>query len=280
MPEEGKDAEQNGMTAAEASRIYFLPNFFTAGNLFFGFVAIIKCIQAKYGLEVDSATLYTEAVWAIFIAFVCDALDGRVARLGGRESLFGKEFDSIADVISFGLAPALLVFFLILAPTEEYTYLRKIGWLIGFIYLLCAGVRLARFNVITHPLIKASPSIPITKDFLGLPVPVAAGFIASLAIILINYDLQNLSLFLPPLMIGIAWLMVSNIMYPSFKHIDWHTHTSIPLFVFLVAGGVILLIIFQETALTLLFLAYILYGPLRALVRSQKAKKLKQARND
>ena len=115
--------------------IYLLPNLLTAGNLFFGFLCIIRCIQAKYCDEGLSTYYYNQAVWCIFWSFVCDGLDGRVARLGGKESLFGKEFDSIADVISFGVAPAMMVFFLILSPTNNYPFFRKIGWVIGlFIY--------------------------------------------------------------------------------------------------------------------------------------------------
>src|SRR6056297_3466997 len=95
--------------AGEASRIYLLPNSLTAGNLFFGFLAILQCIQANYATEPEViSNHFTQAVWFILFAVICDALDGRVARLGGRESLFGKEFDSIADIISFGVAPALM----------------------------------------------------------------------------------------------------------------------------------------------------------------------------
>ncbi|RME68056.1 MAG: CDP-diacylglycerol--serine O-phosphatidyltransferase, partial [Verrucomicrobia bacterium] len=156
--------------SAQASRIYLLPNLMTAGNLFCGFVAIIRCIQARFAVVTEtgesSQHLYTEAVWFIIAAVVFDSLDGRLARLGGRESLFGREFDSIADVVSFGVAPALLVFFLILSP-ELSAYFRPIGWFIGFIYLLCAAVRLSRFNVITHPLIYPNQAKYNTKDFVG-----------------------------------------------------------------------------------------------------------------
>jgi CDP-diacylglycerol---serine O-phosphatidyltransferase len=247
----------------EATRIYFLPNLFTAGNLFFGFVAIIRCIQAKYSLvETVTNTFYTEAVWCILAAFICDALDGRVARLGGKESLFGKEFDSIADVVSFGVAPALMVFFLILSPTEGYEFFRNVGWLIGFIYLLCAGVRLARFNIISSPLIPRNENEPINPNFQGLPVPVAAGLISSLALILIEHDLRHWSIVLPVLMLLIAWLMVSNIPYPSFKTLDWHTTTHLKTFV---AGIVFVIIIFvslRQAAFGLIFLGYIIFGPI------------------
>ena len=133
--------ERKNWDVMEASRIYFLPNLMTAGNLFCGFLATIWCIRANYATlgphpnEVLATEYYTEAVWFILFAVIFDMLDGRLARLGGRESLFGKEFDSIADIISFGIAPTLMVFFLILSPNEPFPFFRRVGWLIGFIYL-------------------------------------------------------------------------------------------------------------------------------------------------
>ena len=114
-------AREDPYNVTQASRIYFLPNLMTAGNLFCGFVAVIHCIQARLAetlptgeyLNHSSSGHYTQAVWFIFGAAAFDTLDGRLARMGGRESLFGAEFDSLADVISFGIAPALMVFFLI-----------------------------------------------------------------------------------------------------------------------------------------------------------------------
>ena len=178
-------AREDPYNVTQASRIYFLPNLMTAGNLFCGFVAVIHCIQARLAetvptgeyLNKSSADHYTQAVWFIFGAAAFDTLDGRLARMGGRESLFGAEFDSLADVISFGIAPALMVFFLILSPTQGYEIFRSIGWFIGFIYLLCAAVRLARFNVITNPLLHRDKK-DTNKDFVGLPVPAAAATVA------------------------------------------------------------------------------------------------------
>lgn len=177
------------LDADSASKIYFWPNLMTAGNLFCGFAAIIRCIQAKFVSTVEGAgeafigtvartpqELYEQAVWFIFAAVVFDALDGRMARLTRKESLFGKEFDSIADIVSFGLAPALMVFFLLLSPATGMPLMRELGGFVGFFFLLCAAVRLARFNVITSPLLKPSSRLP-KYDFLGLPVPAAAGVV-------------------------------------------------------------------------------------------------------
>lgn len=249
----------------EASRIYFLPNLFTAGNLFFGFLAIIRCIQAKYDAVdfVMAHGYYEQAVLFIFLACICDVLDGRVARMGGQASIFGIEFDSMADVVSFGVAPALMVFFLILSPTDGYPFFRQVGWLIGFIYLLCAAVRLARFNVISSPLL-ASDDEPMSEDFRGMPVPAAAGVIASLVLLLNNFDLREAALILPVLMLLIAWLMVSSIPYPSFKKIDWHTKTKLSTFILAIVFA-IFVFLRPDFTLTTLFLGYTLYGLLRAL---------------
>lgn len=259
--------------SGEASRIYLLPNSLTAGNLFFGFLAILRCIQANNATDPEVISgHFTQAVWFILFGVICDALDGRVARLGGRESLFGKEFDSIADIVSFGVAPSLMMIFLILSPTEKYPFFLQIGWLIAFIYLLCAGVRLARFNVLTHPMLPPAEQLKGTKDFLGLPVPAAAGMIASLVLVLNSFDLRGLSILLPGLMLAIAILMVSNIPYPSFKNIDWQTSTRFRTFIYLIFGlGVVFLI--KELAFAVLFLSYIAYGPIRHFARIYRVRK-------
>ncbi len=259
--------------SGEASHIYLLPNSLTAGNLFFGFLAILRCIQANYATDPGIVSgHYTQAVWFILFGVICDALDGRVARLGGRESLFGKEFDSIADIISFGVAPALMMIFLILSPTEKYPFFLQIGWLIGFVYLLCAGVRLARFNVLTHPMLPPAERMKGTKDFLGLPVPAAAGMIASLVLVLNSFDLRGLSLLMPPLMLAIAVLMVSNIPYPSFKDIDWQTSTRFRTFIYLILG-LGMAFIMKEFSFALIFFSYIAYGPIRHFYRLYRARK-------
>lgn len=269
------DFEQrdNPYNVTQASRIYFLPNLMTAGNLFCGFVAIIKCIQARLITDagefaalhpqMTAISLYTQAVWFILAAVVFDALDGRLARLGGRTSLFGAEFDSLADVISFGLAPALMVFFLILAPREEFQWFRELGWLIAFIYLLCGAVRLARFNVITNPLLHRTET-ESSKDFVGLPIPAAAGTVASLVLLLLNMaanarELKQWALALPFLLILVSFLMVSTIRYPSFKQINWETKTRFRSFVG-VFVALVLVWRLQEIAFFFLFLAYIAFG--------------------
>lgn len=291
---------ENPYNVTQASRIYFLPNLMTAGNLFCGFIAVIKCIQARlitdggeYALlhtEQTSIQLYTQAVWFILAAVVFDSLDGRLARLGGRTSLFGAEFDSLADVVSFGMAPALMTFFLILAPRGDYQWFRELGWLIAFIYLLCGAVRLARFNVITNPLLHRAET-ESHKDFVGLPIPAAAGTVASLVLLLLNLELnarelRQWALGLPFILILVSMLMVSTVRYPSFKQVNWETKTRFRTFV-LAFIGIVLLWRLREMAIFFIFLGYIGYGlfahyqraarhaQMRALRR--KVVKMKQA---
>jgi CDP-diacylglycerol--serine O-phosphatidyltransferase len=263
----------NPYNVTQASRIYFLPNLMTAGNLFCGFGAVIKCIQARlitdggeYAMlhpTLSWSVLYTQAVWLILASVVFDSLDGRLARMGGRTSLFGAEFDSLADVVSFGMAPALMMFFLILAPREDFQWFRELGWMIAFIYLLCGAVRLARFNVITNPLLHRAEA-ESHKDFLGLPIPAAAGTVASLVLLLINMsrnarELRQMTLALPLILILVSFLMVSTIRYPSFKQINWETKTRFRTFIGLFIG-VIVSWKLREVAFFFLFLTYIAYG--------------------
>lgn len=275
-PTTSLDDRENPYTATQASRIYFLPNLMTAGNLFCGFVAIIRCIQANFEMKVAAETslvaigLYKQAIWLIFGAAAFDLLDGRLARMGGRESLFGAEFDSLADVVSFGIAPALLVFFLILSPTQGYPVFREIGWFFAFVYLLCAAIRLARFNVITNPLLFPEKK-DSGRDFVGLPVPAAAVTVTSLVLFLLNIaqndrTLHRWALVLPVLMALIAVLMVSTVRYPSGKKVDLQTKTRLTTFVpvLIAVAGVV---IFKEVGLLAVTLSYIGFGLVRHVRR-------------
>lgn len=273
---------------SQASRIYVLPNLMTAGNLLCGFLAIIWCIRAKsyqtkgvngeaalslLDIEALVSRYYTEAVLLILAAVIFDVLDGRLARFGGRESLFGKEFDSLADLVSFGLAPALMVLFVIISPDvglEGITV--NAGTLIGALYLLCAAVRLARFNVLTHPLVYSQQELLKTRDFIGLPVPAAAGTITSIVLVLNSYDIRWAVAFLPILMVGISLLMVSSVRYPSFKKIDWHTKTQVRTFIAVVVI-LVLFFLFWEIALALIFLGFVFFGLIRFLVVTLKNRR-------
>ena len=125
-------------------KIYLLPNLMTAGNLFCGFTATLKIVQGaliQWSSPDEAATLFHAAVWFILGACIFDMLDGRLARLGGQDSAFGREFDSLADIVSFGVAPALMVYRIVLIDFP------RVGWIVAFVYLVCGALRLARFNM-------------------------------------------------------------------------------------------------------------------------------------
>jgi CDP-diacylglycerol--serine O-phosphatidyltransferase len=267
-------------SVTQASRIYFLPNLMTAGNLFCGFMAIVQCIQARLAETslagdyngLNAAGHYKYAVWLIFGAAGFDMLDGRLARMGGRESLFGAEFDSLADVISFGMAPALLMLYLIISPTQGIEWFRNIGWFVGFVYLLCAAMRLARFNVITNPLLHPGKK-DSSRDFVGLPVPAAAATVAATVLFLLKLaetdrSLKAWALTMPFLMLLVAMLMMSTVRYPSGKNVDLQTQTKLRPFILLLTV-IGLVIFYKEVAVLGICLAYVFFGLLRHVRRSR-----------
>jgi len=220
-------------TDPEEPKIYLLPNLMTAGNLLCGFLAILTIFKGMQVEDLAAAKGYYEtAMLYIFGSCLFDLLDGRLARMGGQESPFGQEFDSLADMVSFGLAPAMLVSRAVLADLElpeafDPSGRREAGltWAIAFIYLLCGGIRLARFNCLAR--IGAT-----SGDFRGIPIPMAAGFVASLTFIMISFaesgrSLGWLSYVLAIMILGVSLLMVSNVRYPSFKKIDFKTKANV-----------------------------------------------------
>ncbi len=256
----------------EAARIYLLPNLFTAGNMLCGFLAIKECIEARFTTDDPnlSASHYVWAVWFILFACLCDLFDGRVARATHRESLFGAEFDSIADTVSFGVAPALMACFLIINPGVNDD-IKLVTWLLAFIYLLCVGVRLARFNVLTNPLVPGNEKRAAGGDFVGLPSPAAAGVMASLVLVLSKIMVTpgakpeaytSWSWTLLPLMLIISYLMVSNVRFPSLKKVDWNTKTRSRGFILIILV-VVAAIRYREFALPAVFLGYICWGVVR-----------------
>ena len=271
-------------TPEEAARIYLLPNLFTAGNMLCGFLAIKNCIEARFTtLSAEGrADHYNMAVWFILFACVCDLFDGRVARATKRESLFGAEFDSIADTVSFGVAPALMACFLVIKP-EATDNVQLVTWLLAFIYLLCAGVRLARFNVLTNPLVPGNEKRAAGGDFVGLPSPAAAGMIASLVLVLskvmeskdqtnpFEEAVQAWSWSLLPLMLIISFLMVSNVRFPSFKKLDWTARAKTRGFILII---IISAIVFRypQYSFPAIFLGYISYSIFRHVFLLKKSE--------
>jgi CDP-diacylglycerol--serine O-phosphatidyltransferase len=158
----------------------------------------------------------------------------------------------------------------------EFFHFQQIGWIVGFIYLLCVGVRLARFNVITNPLLLAGKPEAATKDFMGLPSPAAAGFVASLVLVMLHLDfsketIQQFSILLLPLLLLVALLMVSNIPYPSFKQIDWQMQTKArPFILAIIAIAVVVRL--REFSFAIFFLCYIFYGLWRYVRRAWRKK--------
>src|SRR5881397_3680584 len=154
-------------------KIYFLPNLLTAGNLFCGFLALTKIVEADPA-KGNFNLVIRHAIFLILLALIFDLFDGRVARMGGHESPFGREFDSLADIVSFGLAPALMVYRVVL---QEFP---RACWIIAFVYLACGALRLARFNSDAK-----QDGANHQNTFTGFPIPAAAGLIASITLFLL-----------------------------------------------------------------------------------------------
>src|SRR5277367_2318558 len=216
--------EEKEKKPAPALEIYFLPNLMTAGNLFCGFVALTKIVEAK--IPGDYSEIKT-ALGFILAACIFDLLDGRLARMGGVESPFGREFDSLADLISFGAAPAFLVHRVVLR--DVFATQPEIGWCIASIYLICGALRLARFNCLA-----AMEGSGGGKEFLGFPIPAAAGLVASLTLFLMwDEDYADLSTgpwryLLPGILLFLSVMMVSEVKYPSFKTLDLRARRTFP----------------------------------------------------
>jgi len=274
----------NGDNPEGNLKIYFLPNLLTAGNLFCGFVALTKIVEADF-----SGGNYTDiwvALYFILGACIFDLFDGRVARMGGAESPFGREFDSLADLISFGAAPAFLVHRIVLRDVfRDYA---EIGWFISSIYLVCGAFRLARYNVLS-----SQPNSTADKEFFGFPIPSAAALVASLTMLMIwlheagwmeeRFSRSRLRYLLPVLMLFLSWMMVSKVKYPSFKSLDLRATRTFPkmLVAILLFGTVVVskgkaLIFF----LPVFFTAYLIYGFVRPRISRRMRKEIEEEDND
>lgn len=246
-------------------KIYFLPNLLTAANLFCGFVALTK-IVGVHDEDLDAGKFPEIKAALVFILLACifDLFDGRVARMGGRESPFGREFDSLADLISFGAAPAFLVYKVVLR--EVFHDHEEFGWFIASIYLICGAFRLARFNCLA-----TMAGTGGGKEFLGFPIPSAAGMVASLTLLMIKvYEKEFPTTYwkyaLPVLMLFLSWMMVSEVRYPTFKGLDLRatrtfTKTLIAVLAIgaiVISRGEVLVYVFP-----VFFTAYLIYGFIR-----------------
>lgn len=217
--------------------IYLLPSLFTVANIFAGFYAVIATLQGRF----DHAAV------AIGIAIVLDGLDGRVARLAGATSEFGLQLDSLADVISFGLAPAVLMY------SWGFGDLGNLARLAAFVFLICGTMRLARFNVQAQNL----------KHFAGMPIPAGAGVIAATVHLLKDPPVDpTVKLAMVGMTYLVGFLMISTIRYPSLKHLPLtrgKSHLNVLLVALVVAG----VVWYSEPVLIVLAVGYALSGPLR-----------------
>ena len=253
-PQEGgeKSTASAASQTAERTRhkgIYLLPNLFTTGALFAGFYAILAGMDGKF----EAAAI------AIFVAMIFDGLDGRVARLTNTSSEFGVQYDSLSDMVSFGIAPAVVAFSWMLNE------LGRIGWAAAFIYASCAALRLARFNTQVGTADK--------RYFIGLASPAAAGVVAGTVWAFSDYGIQGSKLsFLVALLVAAAgMLMVSNIKYNSFKELDLKGRVP---FVAILAVVLVFAVVFSDPPriLLLIFLAYAASGPIQFLLKARRRK--------
>ena len=230
---------------------YLLPNLFTAASIF---VAVVSIIQSSQGN-------FSQAVWFIILSLILDGLDGKIARLTKGESKFGVEFDSLADIVAFGVAPAMLIYFQI---GHKFG---KFGILIVALYIVLGAVRLARFNITTS---KNDPNI-----FIGLPIPAAALFIVSLSQLEYKYNLNYLAPAILIFTLFVAILMVSNFRYLAFKKIELKRTISYKILILLILFASLLYLAPIET-IALFFIVYVLSGPVRAVLALQRGVKFKR----
>ncbi len=234
------------MSRKKPGVIYILPNIFTASSVFAGIISIINSINSDF----------VTASWLIMLALIFDGLDGRVARLTNTCSRFGVEFDSLADLVAFGVAPAILLYMYV---GHDYG---RFGIVVTALFVIFGAIRLARFNVMTSQI---EPSV-----FIGVPIPTAAVFISILILLFEKYEyLHHFSYLLLGLSVLVSLLMVSNIRYPSFKKLNFTKRYALRLFVFLLclALGIF---VYPIEGFALIFMIYIIYGLVRAAVNISK----------
>ncbi len=243
------------MTKKVKRGVYLLPNVLTTFGLFAGFFAIILAIKGQYA----------DAAIAIFIAMLWDGLDGRVARLTNTQSEFGAEYDSMADMVSFGLAPALLMYFYALES------LGKIGWIGAFIYTAAGALRLARFNT--------QIGIADKRYFQGLPSPAAAALIAGMVWTKEIIAISDYDQFLPIagwiILVSAGVLMVSNIRYYSFKEINLKGRSSFRLLL-LAMLIIVIVTLWPSAILFVFFFSYAVSGIIMTIVGLRQKREIKK----
>ena len=281
MSDETQQPEPSPPSNGERLHIYFLPNLMTAGNLLCGFLALTFIVQVVPDSTGSEGPVFSEAdidkiknaLWLILGAFVFDGLDGRIARLIGKESPFGLQFDSLADIISFGAAPAVLMQRVILHDFN--VEVERLGLVVASVYLLCGALRLARYNCLS-----VMPGTGNSREFLGFPIPASAAMVASLTMFLIWLEEKNLPTsswrwVLLALLVFLSVMMVSEVKYPSFKKLDFRSRR--PFIKFVAAVVVVACFVFLwkylvPIVLPLIFTSYLVYG----FVRPRLSRKLRR----
>ena len=250
------DKKEQSLSTAKSRGIFLLPNLLTTAGLFSGFFAIVASMN----------NMFESAAVAIFIAMVFDGLDGRVARMTNTESAFGAEYDSMADIVSFGMAPALVMYNWALSD------LGKLGWLAAFIFVAGGALRLARFNTNLGSADK--------RYFQGLAIPSAAAIVAGFVWVGSKYEIDpnSVSYIAAILTIAAGLLMVSNFRYHSFKDVDWRGRVS---FIAILAIVLAFVVVATEPSLVLftIFFLYAISGPITTF-RTVKNIKLEHVVGD
>ena len=254
------DVKSDSSKEEQVSRrrgIYLAPNLVTTAALFSGFFAILASMNGQF----------EKACVAIFVAMILDGLDGRVARWTNTESEFGEQYDSLSDLVSFGLAPALVMYqwALVYMRDDGMSY-GRLGWMAAFIYVACAALRLARFN--------SQIEVTDKRYFTGLPSPSGAGIVAGMVWMLHDLDVLGKNIQIPALLVIISagLLMVSNVKYNSFK--DFDIKSKVPHLAILVIILVFALVqVDPPKVLFAVFLVYSLSGPYYWLKNKRKAYK-------
>jgi len=234
--------------------IYILPNLFTTGSLFAGFYSMVASLNGNFS---------TAALW-IFASAVFDGLDGKVARMTGTTSKFGVEYDSLADLVAFGVTPALMVYAWALRPFG------RVGWLAAFLFVACGALRLARFNVQVNTV--------ESKRFVGLPIPAAASMVAATVLLFYHFEWPSSfkRLAIITLIYLLAFLMVSSFRYYSFKDPELIKRQP---FGFLVLA-IVLLIVVATAPVVMVFsimLVYVLSGPTAFVLTWPRRRRLEKA---
>jgi CDP-diacylglycerol--serine O-phosphatidyltransferase len=266
-------AEGSTLPKRRPSRgMYVVPSIFTSANIAAGFYAITECVRAASA--VDRAG-FDYAAMAIGFAIVFDGVDGRIARMTRTTSDFGKELDSLADIVTFGVAPALLAYvwgFRMLPAATGWPNLRAqvlpLGVVVCFLFLICGACRLARFNISVNPQPR-NPGRPGRKYFVGMPIPAGAGVIASVVHCFRGSPIDDprISIVWMLLLIGVGFLMVSNWRFWSGKEID--TNGRQPFQMFVLPAAIIALIWWNsQMTLIVIALAYLVSGVLARLAYS------------